>query len=156
MGSGLVILYRICTKKRAGDLSGTGTRLYGGRWNSPGKPVIYTSENISLAMLEVLAHSDRSMLRQEYALTSIRVPKDTQILQLNPDELPETWKNFPFDPVTAVKGDEWLKSQSSLILKLPSAVNPFEYNLLLNPSHSLFHSIKIEGIRPVSFDLRFA
>jgi len=36
--------------------SGNGARIYGGRWNSPGRPAIYCAGSLSLAMLEVLAH----------------------------------------------------------------------------------------------------
>jgi RES domain-containing protein len=52
-----MILYRFAHRKFAKDLSGTGARLKGGRWNPPGIPVIYTSENISLALLEILANA---------------------------------------------------------------------------------------------------
>jgi len=36
--------------------SGNGARMYGGRWNSPGRPVIYCAGSVSLAILEILAH----------------------------------------------------------------------------------------------------
>ena len=36
--------------------TGEGARRYGGRWNSKGFAVIYTSSSISLAILEVLVH----------------------------------------------------------------------------------------------------
>ena len=46
-----MIVYRFAHPKFAHDLSGTGARLKGGRWNTAGTPVIYTSECISLALL---------------------------------------------------------------------------------------------------------
>ncbi len=49
-------VYRFTHKKFAGELSGTGARLVGGRWNPVGVSVVYTSESISLALLEVLAN----------------------------------------------------------------------------------------------------
>ena len=50
-------VYRFTHKKFAGELSGTGARLVGGRWNPVGVSVVYTSESISLALLEVLANT---------------------------------------------------------------------------------------------------
>jgi RES domain-containing protein len=45
-------VWRICRRPFA-DLSGEGARLYGGRWNAPGRPLIYAAESAALAVLEV-------------------------------------------------------------------------------------------------------
>lgn len=49
-------LYRIAQTAHIKDLSGTGARLYGGRWNEKGVGVVYTSESRALAILEYLVH----------------------------------------------------------------------------------------------------
>ncbi|MCA9448346.1 MAG: RES family NAD+ phosphorylase, partial [Candidatus Omnitrophica bacterium] len=49
-------VFRVAREAYKTDLSGTGARINGGRWNSPGKAVLYTSENRSLAILETLVH----------------------------------------------------------------------------------------------------
>ena len=51
--------YRVVRRKYA-DLTGEGARLYGGRYNPPGIPAIYSSENIALALLEILVHVDKA------------------------------------------------------------------------------------------------
>jgi RES domain-containing protein len=37
-------LWRLCRRPYA-DLSGEGARILGGRWNSPGRPVVYFAEH---------------------------------------------------------------------------------------------------------------
>jgi RES domain-containing protein len=49
--------WRIFKKKhKASALTGEGARRFGGRWNSRGVGVIYTSASPSLAILEILVH----------------------------------------------------------------------------------------------------
>lgn len=150
-----MMLYRISTKKRAGDLSGTGAKIYGGRWNSPGNPVVYLAENISLAMLEILVHANRSDLRNEYSLSIIQVPEPSVFSEIKAENLPEAWRNFPANPSTIHTGDQWLKQEKSAVLKVPSAVNPYENNFLLNPLHKDSQNFSVREILALSFDYRF-
>ena len=46
--------------------SGEGARRYGGRWNSKGHAVVYTSGSISLAILEILVHIQIYDILEEY------------------------------------------------------------------------------------------
>ena len=41
-------VYRIAQKAFINDLSGEGARLFGGRWNRRGIPLLYTAESRSL------------------------------------------------------------------------------------------------------------
>lgn len=50
-----MITYRIVRQKYA-DLAGEGARLYGGRFNPIGIPAVYSSQSISLSLLEILVH----------------------------------------------------------------------------------------------------
>ena len=50
------------TKYAAQAFDGEGARLYGGRWNSPGLRMVYNSENVALAALEILRHLVKSSL----------------------------------------------------------------------------------------------
>ncbi len=46
--------YRLVAPKWAASaLSGEGARLYGGRWNSPGRAMVYLSTSRALAALEL-------------------------------------------------------------------------------------------------------
>ncbi len=70
----MTAVWRICRRPFA-DLSGEGARLYGGRWNSPGRPLIYAAETAALAVLEVRVHLDLDWytLPDDYVLASIDI-----------------------------------------------------------------------------------
>ena len=50
-------LWRLCRRAHA-DLTGEGAHRVGGRWNNPGRPVVYLAEHPALAALEVPVHLD--------------------------------------------------------------------------------------------------
>ncbi len=132
--------YRILKREFAGAaFSGDGARLYGGRWNSAGVAVIYTSSTISLAILEWRAH-----LTQWPAPPSVIIEIEFDAsLVWSPAKLPATWQRWPYPKTNAALGDNWVHSGRSAVLKLPSAVVPTEFNFLLNPAHADFARITI-------------
>lgn len=135
--------WRICRAPFA-DLCGEGARLYGGRWNSPGKPLVYLAEHSALAALEVRVHLDLppDLLPDDYVLMKVDLP----------DEPPEDVTARPADTVAA--GDAWIASASSAVLRMPSVLVPFSYNLLLNPRHPRAAEAQIASAEPFQFDAR--
>jgi RES domain-containing protein len=148
-----MIVYRISSPKWANDISGNGAKLYGGRWNSAGLPMLYTSENISLCMLEILVNVQRQQLKIPFVLVEIEVPND--LITPSVKDLPNDWNLYPHPPSSAQFGDRWLQSFKSLMIKVPSSANEFEYNLLINPLHSRFEEVKIKRTSSFSFEQRF-
>ncbi|WP_259066400.1 RES family NAD+ phosphorylase [Mucilaginibacter sp. X4EP1] len=148
-----MILYRIAKCIYADDLSGTGARLYGGRWNSEGKSAVYLASLRSLALLEVLVHLPPLLIPSDYCLAEIEVPEDS-IGVIASEELPVNWAAI--SPPLALKqlGDEFLQKQAYLILKLPSAIVPKEFNYLLNPLHKDIKKVKILQKQHFNFDER--
>lgn len=126
------------------DLSGTGARLYGGRWNSPGRALIYAAETAALAVLEVRVHLDLTpdLLPDDYVLTGIELD-DLGVETL--DALPEAPQAF---------GDAWLAEARTPVLRVPSFIVPESHNLLLNPIHPAAGDLKITSRRPFRFDAR--
>ncbi len=130
--------YRIVKRRFAGTaFSGEGARLFGGRWNSPGVAVVYTSSTIALAVLEWRAH-----LTQWPAPPVMIIEIEfSPALMTWPAKLPKNWKQLPAPKANASVGDNWVKSGKSPVLQLPSAIVPEEFNYLLNPAHPDFGRI---------------
>src|SRR5712691_4656651 len=114
---------RICRAKYP-DLDGEGAAIKGGRWNSPGTRMVYTSSCGALAVLE-------------YRVNTTVNPAD---LLINTIELPNALKLestvwMPDLRTSRHFGDVWIKSERTAILAIPSAVVPHQINYLLNPRH---------------------
>lgn len=145
-----MIVFRFAPALYKDDLSGEGARKFGGRWNSMGLPVVYTSLNISLALLELLIHhASYDEIRQNY-LTIMEVPE--QVTEINAGQLKNNWMND--ESYTRFMGDEFLYTKTSLLLKVPSAIIPPESNILINPLHPDFKKIKITSAEAFAFDNR--
>jgi RES domain-containing protein len=132
--------------------TGEGAALTGGRWNSPGARVVYTSASASLAALETLVHLNPA-LRFKYLLFQIEFD-ETLVEFIPPASLPDGWREEPPPPATKRLGDAWVKQARSAILALPSIIIPGESNFLLNTSHPDFKSITIGKPEIFSFDSR--
>ena len=136
-----MIVYRISNSAYKDDISGTGAKLLGSRWNSRDIPVLYTSQNISLSVLEMLVNTNFKDYSIALDLMCINFPDDQPNTVIELKNLKNNWKD-DFD-YTRYMGDEFFKQNESLILRVPSAVIQEEYNYLANPLHADFKKIKI-------------
>lgn len=146
-----MIVHRITTKSYIHDLSGTGAMRYGGRWNPKGLRMLYTSETLSLAMLEVMANLSSSQMSRGFYCTELLLPDDLPII--SPAVLPEGWNQYPYTQATLQIGTNFLKS-NGWCLKVPSTIIASEFNYLLNPMHDDFHQLKVQEVKPLLFDQR--
>ena len=131
---------------------GEGARVWGGRWNSAGCAVVYTSATTSLGLLEKLVHTDASLL-PSYATISVTFGADL-VKMLEPGGLPASWRSFPAPHELQRVGDAWVDSMRSCILEIPSVVVPHESNFILNPNHPEFASLEIGVPMPLEVDPR--
>ncbi|MGH7593260.1 MAG: RES family NAD+ phosphorylase [Gemmatimonadales bacterium] len=145
--------HRICRKAHR-PLDGEGARLYGGRWNSPGRAVVYASATLALAALEYLTHLDSSDAPRDLVAVRITVPDDLPQSELQPRSLPPRWHRYPAPDRCRQLGDAWLAAGKTAILRVPAAPVPEEWNLLLNPGHPDFRRVKASGERQFHFDPR--
>lgn len=148
-----MLLYRISLCKRAEDMSGTGAKLFGGRWNSVGVPMLYLASSRALAALEVLAHLTSIQDPESFCITVFEVP-DNSIEEVEKYLLPKDWNTYPSPSSLKKIGDSFTKSNQSLLLKVPSAIVEDECNYLLNVNHPLLDKVKIIGSKPFLFDKR--
>jgi RES domain-containing protein len=131
---------------------GDGAAKAGGRWNSRGVRVIYTSETQSLAALETLVHLNPQMI---FHYVAFRVQFPASLIEVLPEtRLPRDWQAEP--PSTATKniGDQWVREQRSAVLRVPSVLVRAEANFVINPAHSDFKKIRISQSEAFSFDYR--
>lgn len=141
----MIDVWRIVKRKYADPaFSGEGARRAGGRFNSPGQPVVYTSESLALAELEMLVHLPTDRLLASYVAFRAHVPSE-RIDVLDREVLPSNWRSDPAPQSIREIGDEWLWAETSLALRVPSAVVPSEDNVLINPSHPGFEDVQIDG-----------
>ncbi len=145
--------WRIVKEKHAATaFTGEGAALMGGRWNSRGSHIVYTSGAASLAALETLVHLN-PLMRFKYVV--FRIEFDEALIEkIVPADLPPDWREQPPPPSTKQIGDLWFKQTRSAVLELPSVIVPGESNYLLNPSHTDFRTITIAKPEPFSFDPR--
>lgn len=153
----MITAWRITQKKHvASAFSGLGAWLEGARWNPRGTYLVYTAESISLAAFELLVNlPERSKLYSLYV--RIAVAFDAyQVTTLGQSELPPDWDSYPPTEATQKMGEDWIKSNKSLVLRVPSSVIPEECNYLINPAHEDFKTIKIGKAKPFVYDPRVA
>ncbi len=146
-----MMLFRFCKEQYSTDISGEGAKLRGGRWNSAGLPLVYTSTTISLSLLELLIYNATYEELQNNYLMKIQVPGITEN-SLTPINLKKQWqKDIGYSRFI---GDSFLTTKKNMLLKVPSPIIPEEHNVLINPSHPDFKKIKIITAFPFEFDNR--
>ncbi|MBC5991545.1 RES family NAD+ phosphorylase [Pontibacter cellulosilyticus] len=149
-----MIVYRLSRSKFRNDLSGKGAELAGGRWNSKGIPMLYTSESIALCTVEIAVHMPLGIVPLDYCLVRIELPDFKELPEIKLEELPEVWKTFPHANVTQELGDNFILEEKHLILKVPSATVQGNHNYLINPRHPDFSKVKLLDSAPFEFDKR--
>jgi RES domain-containing protein len=149
-----VIGWRIVKEKHAKSaFSGEGARIFEGRWNSAGVRMVYCSENLALAALEILVHARTVAIGGKSR--AFRVSFDDALMVIvDLKKLPKGWNAQPPTATSKKMGDEWINLGRSAILALPSVLVPLEQTFLLNPKHPQFSKIKIKDAGNFVLDSR--
>jgi RES domain-containing protein len=144
--------YRIADR-RYPLLDGMGAARIGGRWNSPGHPVIYAAQTYAGALLEILVHANLNRLPPTQVAVELTIPEALPIERLAPADLPG-W-DAPNLAASRKFGDRWLQEQRTAVLMVPGLVtHGHEHNLLLNPAHPDFARITASPPQEVAWDDR--
>jgi RES domain-containing protein len=131
-------------------LTGEGARIAGGRWNSPGRPLVYASESLAVCLAECLVHITGPLPR-DYVAYKLSI-EEHDIERLDPALLKDGWKTDI--GYTRAIGDQWLDQVRSLALAVPCAVLPESTNVLIDPMHPLAVTVRIVDRQPFQFDPR--
>lgn len=137
----------------AAPFDGEGARIAGGRWNTPGTRMIYTSSSAALAVLEMLVHLQATEILRSYVLFSCTFD-EALIQKVDAATLPRNWRSYPAPPQLQMIGDDWVRSADSAVLEVPSAIVPMEPNFLINPEHRDFRRIKTSDRIRLDLDTR--
>ena len=143
-----MVIWRLQSSKYS-LINSEGAKLTGGRWNKPGTAVIYASEDIVLAAMEVIVH--HGGIPEDYVGIKIDIPDDLEISIL---DIPDGWPDVVPEEVTAEQGTKWANTCKQAVLRVPSATMSVSgYNYILNPAHQDFARISF-SFEPVRFDPR--
>jgi RES domain-containing protein len=146
--------FRLVKRRHARHaFDGEGARLYGGRWNPPGIALVYASQSLSLAALELLVHLDASAILTSYAACGVEFA-DALVEDLDARRLPRGWRSSPPPSALQALGAAWARERRSAVLRVPSAVVPREDNFLLNPAHPYFRRVTLHAPEPFDLDPR--
>lgn len=137
-------VFRIAIEAYATKLSSSGSS---NRWNVKGQHVIYAGSSRSLSTLELIIHKGAVVPSEKYKVMVISIADDDDLTrQIHLKELPANWRKLAAYPVLQKIGSDWFNKQETLMLKVPSAVIPYEYNYVINTEHPQF-SKKVRLVR---------
>ena len=144
---------RLCGSKYLSTaFLGTGGMYAARRWNEKGNLIVYTAISRALAAIEYFVNLEPNQAPDDLMMLEAYVP-DAQIEQLDIGRLPSNWYEI-YNRVCQTIGTEWLKSQRSVGLKVPSVPVRGDWNVLLNPSHPNFSQVSITSQEPFFYDER--
>ena len=149
-----MLVYRISSPKYIEDLSGAGSKQYGGRWNDKGVAMVYFAESRAMAVMEVLVHLRPEDIDKDFILAEFEISDDS-ILTINISDLPENWKEESEVETLKEIGNKFIKENKFLIMKVPSVIIEEDYNLVFNPNHPHSNKIKLIEKRTFKFDVKF-
>lgn len=126
--------------------------MAGGRWNPVGSPIVYAAWTFEGALLEQLVHASIGALPANRRAVEIHIPDDASVEFVDASETP----GWDQESVSRRLGSEWLRSESSMALIVPSMVaQPWGFNVMLNPAHPEFSSVSVVDTVDIVWDPRF-
>jgi RES domain-containing protein len=146
-------VFRLAAKTYIDDPTGTGAKLFGGRWNQIGRPCIYTSEHISLALLEKYVHAEYRENMERIALLRIRLQDDPSLIfHIDAAKMKRDWAEDV--SYTQWLGEQILQDLTLVAFTVPSAIVPSERNVIINPLANSFNAVEFQPITDFTTDFR--
>ncbi len=133
---------------------GEGAYRFGGRWNSRGTRIVYTAGSLSLAALEMLVHLNDEEILLSYSFAAAEFDESMVLPIEEFQTMPKTWSASPPPLEIQRIGDEWVNSEASAVLRVPTSLLPIEFNYLINIGHPEFTEIEFGEPQTFTFDKR--
>lgn len=155
----MLTVYRTVKAKYIKEpLATEGARLFGGRWNPKGYPMLYATSSPALALVESLVHQPRVKYEKlpKLFLFTLEVPgvdSPEDMTTYSPEELPDYWNDESYERTQWILRD-WLSNPTTLVAAVPSVVVPMSYNYLLHPAHPRFSEIRVVKSEPFPVERR--
>jgi RES domain-containing protein len=143
--------YRIANR-RHNIFDGHGAATFGGRWNSPGRRVIYAAETFAGAILEVLVNANIGRMPKQHTWIEILIGGDVSVEEVVVRKV-HRW-DAPDQRASRIFGDRWYGEQRSTVLIVPSTVTRVERNVVINQEHPGFRKLRVNKPKPVIWDER--
>lgn len=129
-------VFRISEEQFSKSLTASGKSA---RWNEDNQYILYSSSSRSLATLEKVVNLNGIMPSALYKVMVISIADEGHLItSILEKDLPKNWRTDTSSQVLRQLGSNWYTSGQSLILKVPSAIIPKEYNYLINIKHKDF------------------
>ncbi len=146
-----MIVYRIVHRMVKDLLTGSGRDS---RWCSSGRKVIYTSSSVALACLENVVRRSSAGFSSNFQTIFYEIPDNIKIDEVVIKTLPENWRLRSSYSYCQATGNIWYIKKDSLVLKVPSAIIPDEFNFVIKTTSPEIGRIKIKDTRPFIPDER--
>lgn len=147
-------LFRLTRLPYASELSGKGAAKYGYRWNSPGTEIIYNAESGALALAEAMVHLSAATAPDDLCMVEIETEPKVSATEADVQNLPEGRNAFPHRRITQEIGDRFVRENRHCLLRVPSAVVPGDFHVLINPAHPDFRYVNVIRISGFKTDRR--
>lgn len=110
--------------------------------------------SLALAALEYFIHLDPDELPDDLVSIRVELPSGLAVDDIDVASLPADWRRTPGPTALRAIGTHWVARASAVALRVPSAIIPEEYNVLLNPAHLDMCKLRIDAPRAFVFDSR--
>jgi RES domain-containing protein len=115
--------------------------------------MVYASTSLALAAVETFVNLEPNLTPSDLVSIEGEIPEAVAIGRLDPTSLPAGWHESRDESLRRF-GDNWIRSDETAALLVPSAAIRGEWNVLLNPAHRDFARIRFRSPEHFEFDAR--